>query len=237
MKDFLFIDIETVPGQPHFSDLSAEWQSLWVDKISKTMPENIPDDSYHQRAGILAEFGKIVCIAVGYFTMSNDTPRKEIFKVKVVGADDERTVLLQWLDIVDKFYALYPSFRFVGHNIKEFDIPYICRRLVILGLPLPKYLQLSGMKPWETNLVDTLHQWRFGDVKHYISLNLLARVLNVQTPKDDINGSQVQMVFYEEKDLPRIMKYCAKDVVTVARIMQRFQNLVIVADEQVVVVE
>jgi 3'-5' exonuclease len=237
MNDALFIDIETVPAQPTLELLDPGWQSLWNARISKTMPEMVePETAYLQRAGIMAEFGRIVCIASGYF--SEDKSRgKTLFKVRAVAGEDETALLREWVGMVDKFYALFPAFRFVGHNIKEFDIPYICRRLLALGLPLPKYLQISGMKPWETNMVDTMHQWRFGDTRHSVSLNLLAHVLNIPTPKDDIDGSQVQEVFYKEKNLDRIKKYCVKDVVTVARVMQRFRGQAIVGDEEVVVVD
>jgi len=237
MQDALFIDIETVPAQSDFKFLDPEWQSLWISKLSKTMPENFSaEDTYREKAGIMAEFGRVVCIATGFFS-ADKTTRKVLFKVRAVGGVDEKALLEEWIRMVDKFHALFPAFRFVGHNIKDFDIPYICRRLMALGLPLPKYLQISGMKPWETNMVDTMHQWRFGDSRHYISLNLLARVLDVPTPKDDIDGSQVQRVFYEDQDLERIKKYCIKDVVTVARVMQRFRNQPTLEDDEIVIVD
>ncbi|TDX01062.1 3'-5' exonuclease [Dinghuibacter silviterrae] len=236
MNDALFIDIETVPAQPTFDLLSPEWQSLWVAKLSKTMPENgEPGETYLQRAGIMAEFGRIVCIAVGYFS-EDKTTRKTQFKVKPIAGSDEKGLLQEWVRTVDRFAGVFPAFRFVGHNIKEFDIPYICRRLMALGLPLPKYLQISGMKPWETNMVDTMHQWRFGDTRHYVSLDLLAHTLGIPTPKDDIDGSQVQRVFYEDGDLERIKIYCAKDVVTTARVMQRFRGQEPLKDEDIVIV-
>jgi hypothetical protein len=237
MNDSLFIDIETVPAQPDFQSLDPEWQSLWVAKLSKTMPENFSaEETYRDRAGIMAEFGRVVCIATGYFS-EDRTTRKLLFKVRAVAGSDEKGLLEEWIRMVDKFYALFPGFRFVGHNIKEFDIPYLCRRLMALGVSLPRYLQISGMKPWETNLVDTMHQWRFGDTRHYISLNLLAHVLDIPTPKDDIDGSQVQEVFYHDQDLERIKKYCIKDVVTVARVMQRFRNQPVLTDPEIQVVE
>lgn len=236
MNDAFFIDIETVPAEPDFEHLSPEWQSLWVGKLSKTMPENFePGETYRERAGIMAEFGRIVCIASGYFS-DDKTSRKTLFKVRAIAGQDEKQLLGEWVRMVDKFCSVFPGFRFVGHNIKEFDIPYLCRRMMALGLPLPKYLQISGMKPWETNLVDTMHQWRFGDTRHYISLHLLAHVLGIPTPKDDIDGSQVQRVFYEDGDLERIKLYCIKDVVTTARVMQRFRGQEAVTDEDVVIV-
>jgi predicted PolB exonuclease-like 3'-5' exonuclease len=236
MNDAFFIDIETVPAQPGYELLTPEWQSLWNAKLSKTMPENFdPAESYHDRAGIMAEFGRIVCISSGYFS-EDKTTRRTLFRVRSIAGLDEKALLAEWLVLTDKFYTAFPAFRFVGHNIKEFDIPYLCRRLMVLGLSLPRYLQISGMKPWETNLVDTMHQWRFGDTRHYVSLNLLAHVLGIPTPKDDMDGSQVQRVFYEDGDLERIKTYCAKDVVTTARIMQRFRGQEPIRDEDIVIV-
>ncbi len=236
MNDALFIDIETVPGQPDFHLLDTDWQSLWIGKLSKTMPENFSaEDTYRDKAGIMAEFGRIVCIACGYFSEDKGT-RKTAFKVRAIAGEDEKSLLTEWIGMVDKFHAVFPAFRFIGHNIKEFDIPYLCRRLMALGIPLPRYLQISGMKPWETNLVDTMHQWRFGDTRHYVSLDLLARTLGIPTPKEDMDGSQVQRVFYEDRDLERIKKYCIRDVVTTARIMQRFRGLEPVPEDQILVV-
>jgi predicted PolB exonuclease-like 3'-5' exonuclease len=236
MNDALFIDIETVPAHSGYELLTPDWQSLWIAKLSKTMPENFdPAETYHQRAGIMAEFGRIVCVASGYFS-EDKTTRKTLFKVKPIAGSDEKELLTEWVRTVDKFCAFFPAFRFVGHNIKEFDIPYLCRRLMALGIPLPKYLQISGMKPWETNLVDTMHQWRFGDTRHYVSLDLLAHTLGIPTPKDDIDGSQVQRVFYEDGDIERIKTYCVKDVVTTARVMQKFRGQEPLKDEDIVIV-
>lgn len=237
MNDALFIDIETVPSHPGFGSLDPEWQSLWIGKLSKTMPENLSaEDTYQEKAGIMAEFGRVVCIACGYFSEDKNA-RRTLFKVRAVAGEDEKALLTEWVRMVDKFHAVFPAFRFVGHNIKEFDIPYICRRMMALDIPLPRYLQISGMKPWETNLVDTMQQWRFGDSRHYVSLDLLAHVLGIPTPKEDMDGSQVRHVFYVDKDLERIKKYCIRDVVTTARIMQRFRGLATVGEEDIVIVD
>ena len=236
MVDALYLDIEPVPAEPGFGLLEPEWQSLWVARLSKTMPENFnAQDAYQERAGLMAEFGRIVCIATGCFGNTREGARA--FFVRGLADADEEALLTRWVQTVDKFHARYPAFRFVGHNIREFDIPYICRRLLALGIPLPKYLQINGLKPWELNIVDTMHQWRFGDSRHFISLNLLAKVLNVPSPKDDIDGSQVRQVFYEQGDLERIRSYCAKDVVTVARIMQRLRGEKLLLDADVVHLE
>lgn len=236
LTNLLVIDIETVPGVPDFQLLPESWQELWQDKISKTMPENIsPDESYLQKAGILAEFGKIICISTGFFY--NDANGNLCFKLKSFSGDNEAAILYDFVDLLNTFRDKRGIFSIAGHNLKEFDIPYICRRMLIQNIPLPEYLQLSGKKPWETNLVDTMELWKFGDYKNYVSLKLLAAALGVATPKDDIDGSMVKDVYYEQRDLPRIVTYCQKDVVAVANIILRFKNLPYVEKENITIVE
>ncbi len=233
--DLLVLDIETVPQFEGFSHLNIQWKSLWIDKNSKIVPENFtPDESYEQRAGILAEFGKIVCISTGYFFEDED--KNICFKIKSFYGDDEKELINAFVEICNKFYVRNRNFQFAGHNIKEFDIPYICRRMLINRIPLPEYLQIHGAKPWEVKMLDTLQWWRFGDYKNYISLNLLANVLDVPTSKTDIDGSMVQHVYYKEKNLQRIVEYCQKDVVVVANVILRFKNQPILKDEFISVV-
>ncbi|MEX6688715.1 ribonuclease H-like domain-containing protein [Danxiaibacter flavus] len=233
--DLLVLDIETVPQFEGFSHLNIQWKSLWIDKNSKIVPENItPDESYEQRAGILAEFGKIICISTGYFF--EDEQKNICFKIKSFYGDDEKELLNSFVAICNKFYQRNRNFQFSGHNIKEFDIPYICRRMLINQIPLPEYLQIHGAKPWEIKMLDTLQWWRFGDYKNYISLNLLASVLDVPTSKTDIDGSMVQHVYYKEKNLQRIVEYCQKDIIVVANVILRFKNLPILKDELIGVV-
>lgn len=224
LTKILVIDIETVPGVPDFQCLPEQWKGLWEEKVSKTMPENFSAEEYYpRRAGILAEFGKIICISCGFFY--HETKDKMRFKVKSVSGDDEKVVLNDFIILLNSFNEKRGLTILVGHNIKEFDIPYLCRRMIINNIGLPELLQLYGKKPWETNLLDTLELWKFGDYKNYVSLKLLAAVLGIPTPKDDIDGSMVQDVYYNEKNLPRIVVYCQKDVVTVANILLRFKNL------------
>jgi hypothetical protein len=216
--------------------LPKEWKSLWVDKISKTVPENIsPEESYLLRAGILAEFGKVICISTGYFY---ENANKEIcLKIKSIFGDDEKTLLQSFLQITDAFYKVNNRFQFAGHNIREFDVPYICRRLLINNIDLPYYLQLHGAKPWEIEMVDTLQWWKFGDYKNYISLNLLANVLDIPTSKGDMDGSKVRDVYYNDNDLERIKVYCEKDVVVVANVILRFKNMSLLKDNCVAIVK
>ena len=236
LTDLLVIDIETVPGVSHYQDLPEEWKGLWKAKISKTVPENLnADDFYHERAGIMAEFGKIICISAGFFYPQ--TGDEYAFKVKSVAGDSEKEVLLDFFEMAGKFYRKKPDFAFAGHNIREFDIPFICRRSLVHGLNIPPFLQFSGKKPWEVNMVDTLQYWKFGDFKNYTSLSLLSAVLGVPTPKDDIDGSMVRQVYYDEKNLPRIIEYCQKDVVAVANVILRFRNLPLLKPENIFVAE
>jgi len=233
--DLLLIDIETVPQYQDFAALSDLWKNLWCDKISKIMPENFsPAECYLQRAGILAEFGKVICISTGYFTSNED---KELtLRIKSIYGDDEKIILHSFKELITKVYKHNKHFEFAGHNIREFDIPYLCRRMLINGLELPAPLQIQGARPWEVKMVDTLQWWKFGDYKNYISLHLLANVLDVHTSKTDMDGSMVQNVYYKENNLPRIVEYCQRDVVVVANVILRFKNLPLLKEENITIV-
>jgi uncharacterized protein YprB with RNaseH-like and TPR domain len=120
-----------------------------------------------------------------------------------------------------------------AHNGKEFDYPYLIRRILINGLEVPSILNLSGKKPWEVNHIDTMELWKFGDYKHYTSLELLATVFGISSPKDDINGSDVGRVYWQENDLQRIVKYCQKDVVTIVNLLLRFKGKPMMGEESI----
>jgi len=236
IKDLLLMDIETVPMVENYQDLSPDWQILWWDKVSKTVPENTtPAQSWKMKGGILAEFGKIICISTAYFY--EDEHRKLCLKVKSISGHDEKELLVHFLDLCARMYKHNKNFQFGGHNIKEFDLPYICRRIMINQLPMPEYLWLHDRKPWEVKMFDTLNWWKFGDNKNYISLHLLASVLQIPTSKSDIDGSKVQEVYYQEKNLQRIVEYCQRDVVVCANIVLRYKDLPLLTDERVVIVE
>jgi hypothetical protein len=164
----------------------------------------------------------VICISVGFFNISNGGVTRE-FRVKSIYNDDEEKVLREFSDLLENYYSGAQKL-LCGHNIKEFDIPFLARRILIKGLPIPKKMRLFGKKPWETPLLDTLELWKFGDYKHYTSLKLLTEILGIASPKDDIDGSQVRNVYYDEKDLVRIADYCEKDVIAVAQIILRFSN-------------
>ncbi len=235
LDQLLLLDIETTPAAPAIEHLSEDMQQLWREKMAKTAPVSGNEDSaYVDRAGIYAEFGKIVCISAGFFSLENNRYQ---LRLKSFYNDDEAVVLSGFLELINKFYAKYPRFQFAGHNIKEFDIPFICRRSVIHQLSLPQPLQLHGFKPWEMPMLDTLQLWRFGDFKHYISLKLLTAVMGIDTPKDDIDGSMVGKVYWEEKDLERIAAYCQKDVLAVAQLLLKFKRLPALTPADIIIVK
>lgn len=234
LESLVLIDIETVPGFADYHELDDTWQALWADKVNRTLPENTtPELYYPERAGIMAEFAKVVCISLGYFR--TDCNEMQL-RIKSIYGDSEQDVLHRLIETLNQIDSRNPNWGFAGHNIKEFDIPFLCRRLLVNNMPIPRYMNFQNMKPWETMMVDTLQQWRFGDYKNYISLKLLAASLGIPSPKDDIDGSQVGDVYWKEKDLARIATYCQKDVATVANIILRFKNMPVLLPEQIIYV-
>ncbi|UUV21920.1 3'-5' exonuclease [Paenimyroides aestuarii] len=229
LPNILFLDIETVPQSAFFNDLPEEAQQLFADKTQYQRKDDLTPEEFYNRAGIWAEFGKIICISVGYFTIKN---AERQFRTKsIIG--EEKQLLEEFNDLVKTHFS-NPAFVFCGHNIKEFDIPYMCRRMLINGINIPEKLQLFGRKPWEIPHLDTLELWKFGDYKHYTSLKLLTYVLNIPSPKEDIDGSEVRNVYYNEKNIDRISKYCERDVVAVAQIFLRMRNEPILSDSEIV---
>ena len=230
-NNILFLDIETVPQSPDYSSLPADWKKLWDTKSTSLVKyhEGQTNETLYPRAGIYAEFGKIICISCGVLQGSGDQ-RKII--LKSFSGDDEKLLLQQFNEMLNKWVAGEQKF-LCAHNGKEFDFPYLCRRMIINHLSIPPILNISGKKPWEVNHFDTLELWKFGDFKSYTSLNLLAHTLGIQTPKDDIDGSMVWEVYWKEKNLPRIVTYCQKDVVTVAQILLRMNGEALIKDENI----
>lgn len=231
VENLFFIDIETVSVSENFSQLTDDWKDLWTEKIAKALPENItPEQYYPMRAGIMAEFAKVVCISIAYIKTENGVMQ---LRTKSFYSENEKELLEKFIDTVCQMQSLNSKWCFTGHNIKEFDIPFLCRRILVNNISIPACFNFQAMKPWDVPVLDTLHLWRFGDYKHYISLKLLAATLGVPSPKGDINGSQVGEVYWKEKDLERIAIYCQKDVATVANIILRFKNLPLLNEDQI----
>lgn len=218
LQKILFLDIETVSRHHHYEEMSAPWQALWEDKTRYLRKEESPADFYEQRAGIWAEFGQVVCISCGYFSYQEGGLQ---FRVKSFAGDDESQLLGDFAATLERM----SQFALAAHNGKEFDFPYLSRRMLIRGIPLPGQLNNAGRKPWEIPHFDTLELWKFGDYKHYTSLKLLAALFDIPTPKDDIDGSQVGAVYWEEQDIDRIRIYCEKDTLTLARVFVRIAGV------------
>jgi 3'-5' exonuclease len=231
LENLLLLDIETVPAHSTFQSLNPSMQELWLEKFTKIAPEtDNAENGYENRAGIYAEFGKIICISAGHFQRKDE---QWGLRIKSFYGDDEAEVISSFLAMIQQYAHKNRDLRFSGHNIREFDIPFICRRSIINQIPLPSILHLHGMKPWEVQMTDTLHLWRFGDIKHYTSLKLLAAIMDIPTPKDDIDGSMVAATYWQQNDLPRIVTYCEKDVITVAQILLRFKELPLLSAAQI----
>ncbi|WP_318343267.1 3'-5' exonuclease [Flagellimonas baculiformis] len=228
LDHILFLDIETVPQSRLFTDLDETSQVLWEQKTQYQRKEEISAEDFYERAGIWAEFGKIVCISVGYFTFKGDSR-----SFRVTSFHGEEIQILKQFKQLLKDHFSQTKHLLCAHNGKEFDFPYIARRMVINGINLPYKLDLFGKKPWEVPHLDTLELWKFGDYKHYTSLKLLAHVLGIPSPKEDMDGSMVKDVFYEENGLDRIINYCELDVVTTAQVFLRMRNEELLSDEEI----
>jgi len=231
IQNILFIDIETVPIEKNFDDLDPEFQKLWNDKhlFFRDAQELTPAQTFQLKGGIYAEFGKIVCISVGYLY---EEKRKRDFRIKSFSSSNEAEILKAFTAMVKKSFNTKKN-NFCGHNIKEFDIPYLCRRMLVNNIEIPKILDVSGTKPWETQFIDTLQLWKFGDYKNYTSLKLLAHLFQIQTPKDDIEGKDVAAIYWLQNDLNRISTYCQKDVLTTAQLFFKFNRIPLLEENEV----
>ena len=231
LEDVLFLDIETVPQCPDFQQLDETTQHLWEQKAASLCKDGQTPDDVYQRAGIYAEFGKIVCISVGFAYRMPDG--QLAFRLKSCFSDDESNLLRSFSDVINKFSMQHFNMLLCAHNGREFDFPYIARRMLINGIKLPAAFDIAGKKPWEIPFVDTMELWRFGDYKSYTSLKILTHIFGIPSPKDDIDGSQVADVYWQEKNLPRIVRYCEKDVLAIAQLLLRYKGLELIATENV----
>jgi DNA polymerase elongation subunit (family B) len=222
----LFLDIETVPCVYKFDDLDPKTQELYALKTRFIQEREERDAAeVYDRAGIYAEFGKVICISTAFINGNT-------LRVKSFYGEDEKEVLIQFADLLNRYFASDSQY-LCGHNIKEFDIPFLARRMVINGVELPNMLDLAGKKPWEVRHLDTMELWKFGDYKHFTSLSLLTHIFGIPTPKDDISGADVSRVYWEEQDLERIKVYCEKDTIAVAQLLMKFKNLPLIKDEYI----
>ncbi len=226
IEKILFLDIETVPVNYKYSELDKTSKELWDKKWH--FNKEVTPEKHYEKAGIYAEFAKVVCIGVGFYNGKK-------FRVKSLASENEQEILKQFSELLAQHFNT-STHLLCAHNGKEFDFPFLCRRFLINNMPLPKVLQIQGLKPWEVKHIDTLDLWKFGDVKNFSSLNLLAHALAIPSPKDDMDGSLVAKTFYEEKNLKKIETYCKKDVITLARVYKRFEGTGNLNDEDIIFV-
>tara|TARA_R110002020_G_scaffold83287_2_gene206398 strand:- start:723 stop:1436 length:714 start_codon:yes stop_codon:yes gene_type:complete len=229
LENILFLDIETVPEQASFNLLDEEMQTLYAGKTKYQRKDDFSPEEFYDRAGIWAEFGKIVCISVGYFKMIGET---RSFRTTSFSGD-EKHLLVAFKNLLETHFNKSQHI-LCAHNGKEFDFPFIARRMIIHNVKIPFKLDLFGKKPWEVTHLDTLELWKFGDFKHYTSLKLLTKILGIPSPKTDIDGSQVRNVFYEEDNMDRILEYCERDVVAVAQIILRLRNEELLQEDEII---
>ncbi|WP_330442448.1 3'-5' exonuclease [Flavobacterium sp. C4GT6] len=229
LENILFLDIETVPEERHFGLLDEETQSLFEQKTAYQRKDEYTPEEFYDRAGIWAEFGKIVCLSAGFFTFRGDIRH---FRVTSFFGEEDK-ILKDFSNLLNNHFS-QPQHIMCGHNAKEFDFPFIARRMIINGITIPNKLNLFGKKPWEVPHLDTMELWKFGDYKSFTSLKLLTKVLGIPSPKGDIDGSQVGEVYYIEKNIDRIVTYCEKDVIAVAQILLRFRREDLLIEEEII---
>lgn len=231
LEQVLFLDVETTSQYKTYSEAPSYIQELWDEKAKSLIKEeNTTSSDIYRRAAIYAEFGKIICVSLGFLFKDGEDYR---LRIKSIFGHDEKKLLEELVELINKFQTRFNSSYLCAHNGKEFDFPYMARRMLINGIKLPKLLDIAGKKPWEVSHLDTMELWKFGDYKSYTSLKLLAAVFNIPSPKDDIDGSQVYDVYWHENNLPRIVEYCQKDVLTLCRLFMRYKGLPIIADNLV----
>ena len=232
LSNLLFLDIETVACTDNYINLSERLKTQWARKASffKRDTTQTDEDLFNLRAGIYAEFGKVIVIAVG--KLFEPEPGKLGLKTRCLSGDDEKKVLNDFKTIVEK--TDQTNLKLCAHNGKEFDFPYLSRRMLVNGIQLPVVLNLSGRKSWEIPHLDTMEMWKFGDYKHYTSLDLLAAIFNIPTSKSDMDGSMVNSVYYQEKNLPKISAYCTADVVALAQLYLKMKGMDVVEDRFIV---
>lgn len=229
LENILFVDIETVPEKATYDELDDEMKALWDHKTQYQRKDEYTPEEFYDRGGIWAEFGKIICLSAGFFTLRGDVRHFRV--TSFIG--DERKILTDFNNLLNNHFC-QPQHLLCGHNAKEFDIPFIARRMIIHEIPLCPKLNLFGKKPWEVPHLDTLELWKFGDYKHFTSLKLLTKVLGIPSPKGDIDGSMVGHVYYVENDIDRIVTYCEKDVIAVAQVMLKLRREPLLVDDEII---
>lgn len=229
LKNIVFIDIETVGQYPEFKKLPKKWKSLWEKKSAFLVREEKSAEELYDRAGIYAEFGKIICISVGIYRKLKNKP---LFRIKSFYGDDEKALLTEFADLLKSNFST-SDYLLCAHNGKEFDFPYLARRMLVHHIPLPHLLDIAGRKPWEVQHLDTLQLWKFGDYKHYTSLDLLTALFGIKSPKNQMDGSEVGKTYWEENNLKKIVTYCENDTLAVAQLLLSYMGKPLLKENEV----
>lgn len=222
IKNLLVIDVETASVVPEYDALPERFKPLWDRKARKFDQEASVEEVFKNKAALLAEFGRIISIGVGYFHKNDD--EETCLRVKAFASDDEQKILTDFKALIEEKFN-QKKLTFVAHNGKDFDYPFLCRRMLVNGIALPVVLDFYNKKPWEIPHEDTMQMWRFGELRNYTSLETLAALFDIPSSKNDLDGSMVSRVYHEEGDLERIKTYCQNDVIVTARIYLRMQVL------------
>lgn len=233
LHDILFLDIETVPQVSTYSNLDRKLQELWEKKSSYFRSEDQSASDVYARAGIYAEFGKIICISVGIISGTKKIPG---LRIKSYSGDDEKRILVEFIKMLEN-YGSNRTIYLCAHNGKEFDFPYLARRILLNRLELPELLDIAGKKPWEIRHLDTMELWKFGDYKHYTSLDLLTSIFEIPSPKTDIDGSKVAGIYWDEGDLERIVAYCQQDVIAIVQLVMRYTYRELIALDKIEIIK
>ncbi len=231
IHDILFLDIETVSQFQDLEDAPEQYQLFWERKAARFMDDEDTPSSVYDKSAIFSEFGRILAISLGYYHLKSEGG--ETFRVACF-VGDEKLVLSEFCKAVEAFAQLHKRMNLCAHNGKEFDFPYIARRLLINGLELPTILQVAGRRPWETGFLDTFELWKFGDYKHFTSLSLLAYVFGISELMEDMEGSRIYETFYIENNLLKIAEYCQRDTVTCAQLLRKMLGMPIAPSENII---
>jgi len=228
LTGMLFFDLETASEHKNLEELreaKPKMADLWAkrsDYLRSRWPEDNADKTdaelYDDKAALVPEFNRIVCVSFGRLTWEGLAPSMVI---KSYYGSDEISIL----DGIENVASKFTKYKMTGHNIKRFDIPVMCKRLLINGYKLPPYLQVHNKKPWEMPFVDTSDAWSFGAWQEgFASLELIMTSLGLDSPKDDIRGEEVSGVFWENQEYTRIAKYCEKDVYSLAQALLKMSG-------------
>jgi predicted PolB exonuclease-like 3'-5' exonuclease len=228
MDDILFLNLSTAPLAPSYAELSPLIRQLWHEKFRYLREPDTPEKQY-EKAGLYAEFGKIICLSLGFVkTQGNERQ----MRIKSFYGHQEKELLTAFLDLLNTRFNKKTQL-LAAHNGKEFDFPFLCRRLLINQIPLPVMLDLSGKKPWEVPHIDTMDFWRFGETRHYASLELLAQLFQIPMTQARMDGKEIAQQYWKYSNWTDIVATCQADVVLTAQLLLRFRGESIIPQEQI----